>query len=342
MTETIETEDHLEEALSRPTAADVDAMRALDGDLLLLGVGGKMGPSLARLARRASDQAGVRRRIIGVSRFSEPGLAAGLQASGIETIPCDLADRVSLQALHDCPNVIFMTGRKFGSTGQEWLTWAMNVLVPAMAAERYRSSRIVVFSSGNVYPYTRPEDGGPAEDHPPGPVGEYAQSALGRERVLEFLSRRHGTSLAILRLNYAIEPRYGVLRDVADRVLRGEPVDLAMGYVNVIWQRDANSVALRAFAHCAAPPFVLNVTGPDTVRIRDVAERFGRAFGRTPTFVGVELGTALLSNAARCAELFGTPEMTLDGMIEAVAEWVRAGGKSLGKPTHYQERQGGF
>ncbi len=278
----IETEEQLEEALSRPSAADVDAMRALRGDVMLLGVGGKMGPSLARLARRATDEAGVRRRILGVSRFTEPGLAERLRASGVETLACDLLDRAALAALPDCPNVIFMTGRKFGSTGQPWLTWAMNVLLPAMAAERFRASRFVVFSSGNVYPLTRLEHGGPDEDHPPEPVGEYAQSALGRERMFQYFSERCGTQVAILRLNYAIDLRYGVLHDIAEKVYRREPVDLSMGVANVIWQRDANSVALRALAHCASPPFLLNLTGPEMVSVRQTALRFGRIFGVEP------------------------------------------------------------
>ncbi len=338
----IETEEQLEEALSRPSAADVDAMRALRGDVMLLGVGGKMGPSLARLARRATDEAGVRRRILGVSRFTEPGLAERLRASGVETLACDLLDRAALAALPDCPNVIFMTGRKFGSTGQPWLTWAMNVLLPAMAAERFRASRFVVFSSGNVYPLTRLEHGGPDEDHPPEPVGEYAQSALGRERMFQYFSERCGTQVAILRLNYAIDLRYGVLHDIAEKVYRREPVDLSMGVANVIWQRDANSVALRALAHCASPPFLLNLTGPEMVSVRQTALRFGRIFGVEPVFSGAEAPTALLNNASRCHALFGYPVVSLDQMIEWVARWIQRGGRSLGKPTHFEQRDGKF
>jgi nucleoside-diphosphate-sugar epimerase len=338
----IETEDQLEEALSRPIPADVDALRAMEGDILLLGVGGKMGPSLARLARRSSDEAGVRRRILGVSRFSEPGLRESLQASGVETIACDLLDREALAALPDCPNVIFMTGRKFGSTGQEWLTWAMNVYVPALCAERFRKSRLVVFSSGNVYPLTPPEHGGPTEDDPTGPVGEYAQSALGRERMFQHFSYVHGTPGVILRLNYAIDLRYGVLRDIADKVYHGRPVDLGMGMANVIWQRDANSVALRALAHCQSPPLVLNLTGPEMISVRQVALRFGRIFGVEPMLSGVEAETALLSNASRCHALFGYPSVSLEQMIEWVAHWVRLGGRSLGKPTHFEQRDGKF
>ena len=338
----IETEQDLEEALSRPSPADVEAASALDGDLMLLGVGGKMGPSLARLARRACHEAGVSKRIIGVSRFSNPGLAAELEHHGIEAISCDLLDRASLEALPDAPNVIFMTGRKFGSTGQEWLTWAMNVLVPAMVAERFRNSRIVAFSTGNVYPLTPVSSGGPAESDTPSPVGEYAQSCLGRERMFQYFSEKYSTAVAILRLNYAIDLRYGVLHDVAGKVWRREPIDVSMGFVNVIWQTDANSVALRAFARCEAPPFILNLTGPETISIRRVAEQFGRIFGIEPVFAGTEMQTALLSNAAECHRLFGRPQVSVEQMIRWVAHWIEIGGRSLDKATHYDRRDGKF
>lgn len=338
----IETEADLEEALSRPSDADVEAMRALEGDLVLLGVGGKMGPSLALLARHASAEAGVVRRIIGVSRFSTAGLAEQLRGAGVETISCDLLDREAVRALPEAPNVIYMTGRKFGSTGQEWLTWAMNVLAPAMAAERFARSRIVAFSTGNVYPLVPVASGGPTESDAAAPVGEYAQSSLGRERMFEYFSDRCGTPVALLRLNYAIDLRYGVLHDVARKVYSREPIDLSMGFANVIWQRDANSIALRALAHCQSPPFVLNVTGPEIVSIRRLGEQFGAIFGIEPIFAGRESETALLSNAARCRELFGPPTVSLDQMIRWVARWIELGGRSLGKPTHYEQRDGKF
>lgn len=335
-------EQELEDALSCPAPADVVALASLPGDILVLGAAGKMGPGLARLARRASEQAGVRRRVIGVARFAAPGVREALERDGIETIACDLLDRAAVSRLPACPNVVYMVGRKFGTADDRELTWATNVYAAALAAERFAGSRIVAFSTGNVYPLTPVASGGPREIGPTGPVGEYAESARGRERLLEFFSRRDGTPMAILRLNYAIEPRYGVVRDVADRVLRGEPVDLAMGHVNVIWQRDASAVALRAFAHCAVPPFVLNVTGPETVSIRAVATRLGELLGVAPRFAGEERETALLSNAARCHELFGPPTVPLARMIELVAEWVRRGGRGLGRPTHYEEREGRF
>jgi nucleoside-diphosphate-sugar epimerase len=301
-----------------------------------------MGPSLARLARRASVQAGTPRRIIGVARFTERGLAEALRADGIETIAADLLDRSALESLPDAPNVVFMAGRKFGSTGAEWLTWAMNTYLPGMVAERFRRSRIVAFSTGNVYPLTTPASGGPTEAHATGPIGEYAQSALGRERLFEHFSAQHGTPVVLLRLNYAIDLRYGVLRDLADKVSSGAPIDLGMGYVNVIWQRDANSAALRAFVHAQSPPLVLNLTGTEILAVRDLARRFGEIFGIEPVFRGVESETALLSNAWRCRDLLGPPQTGIDEMIQWVADWVRLGGRGLGKPTHFEQRDGRF
>ncbi len=340
-------EDELEDELSRPGEGDIAAMRALEGDLIVLGVSGKMGPSLAKLARRASDAAGGgrrgkgARRVIGVSRFSSRAVRADLEGHGIETIAVDLLDRAAVMSLPDCPNVVYMVGQKFGTSGDSALTWATNVHVAGLAAERFARSRIVAFSTGNVYPLTPVSGGGPCESDPTGPVGEYAHSALGRERILEYWSRRNATPMAILRLNYAIEPRYGVLRDIAGNVASGEPVDLAMGFVNVIHQRDANAIALRMLARCAVPPAVLNLTGPDTVSVRDIAERFGERLDRKPVFRGTEGETALLSNAALCREMFG-PLVAIDNMIEWVADWVREGGRDLGKPTHFDEREGRF
>ncbi|MCB1021247.1 MAG: NAD(P)-dependent oxidoreductase, partial [Acidobacteria bacterium] len=280
----IRNEEELEEALSRPTDADVEAMGALDGDLLLIGISGKMGPSMARLALRASEKAGVKRRVMGAARFSAPGSRDELEAIGVETIPCDLLDRKSVESLPDCPNVLYMVGQKFGTSSNQGLTWAVNSYAPAVACERFASSRIVAFSSGNVYPLTPVISGGPTEQDPVGPVGEYAQSALARERMFQYFSGRNGTKTAILRLNYAIDLRYGVLRDIADQVASETPIDISMGYANVIWQRDANSVALRAFAHVSSPPFLLNLTGSDTISTRAVAEKFGKLLGKEPQF----------------------------------------------------------
>lgn len=336
------TVEELDEALSRPSAADVEAMAALDGDLLILGASGKMGPSLAGLAKRASDEAGRRRRIIGAARFSSPGSREAIEKLGIEAAACDLLDRNALAKLPDCANVVFMTGHKFGTSENQPITWATNTYLPGMAAERFCKSRIVAFSSGNVYPLTKAASGGPDERHPTGPVGEYAMSALGRERMLEYFSVRNQTPVTILRLNYAIDLRYGVLRDIGEKVYKREPVPLAMGYANVIWQRDANSVALRAFAHCSVPPFVLNLTGPETISVRATAGQFGRAFGVEPVFQGTESETALLSNAALCTRMFGAPSVPVEQMVEWTAAWIAQGGQSLNKPTHFEQRDGAF
>ena len=332
----------LEDHLSRPTEADVAAMAALNGDLLILGVGGKMGPSLARLARRAADLAATRRRIVAVARFSSPDLVTELCSVGVESIACDLLEPGALTRLPEIPNVIFMAARKFGSSGAEHLTWAMNTFLPGLVAERYRNSRIVTFSTGNVYPLRSVAEGGATESTPVSPIGEYAQSALGRERMFEYGSAKWGTRVAILRLNYAVELRYGVLVDIGRAVFERRPVSLAMPYVNVIWQRDANSWCLRSFAHCQSPPFVLNITGPETLSVGEVANEFGKHFGIEPTFVHGDGSTALLNDAGRAQSLFGSPIATPTQMIEWIAHWIHEGGESLNKPTHFQTRDGKF
>jgi nucleoside-diphosphate-sugar epimerase len=332
----------LEELLSRPTPAVVDAVARLDGDLMLLGASGKMGPSLARLARRASDQVGVQRRVIAVARFSDARVRALLEADGIETVAGDLLDREQVARLPEAPNLIYMVGQKFGTSEDEARTWAVNAYLPGVIAERFPSARIVAFSTGNVYPFAAVESAGPDETDPTGPVGEYAQSALARERMLEFFSGKNATPMAILRLNYAVEPRYGVLREIADRVFGHRPVNVTMGWVNLIWQRDANGIALRALSDCSVPPLVLNVTGRPAHSVRWLAEQFGRRWGIELEFEGIEARTALLSNAARMEALFGAPEVGIEEMIERVAAWVEVGGRSLGKPTHFEARDGRF
>ena len=332
----------LETTLSEPTPAVVDALSTVAGDIVVLGAGGKMGPSLCRLAHRSLREGGKGNRVIAVARFSSGELRSDLEADGIETRQCDLVDAAQLAALPDAPNIIYMVGQKFGTSGEEARTWGLNAWVPGAVATRYAKSRIVAFSTGNVYPLTPTDLAGPSESHPTGPVGEYAMSALARERVLEFFSRRNGTPMAILRLNYAIEPRYGVLRDIADRVRAGEPVDLRMGWVNVIWQRDANAIALRALAACSSPPLVLNVTGRPAVSVRWLAEQFGKRWGLAPSFSGTEADTALLSDASRMETMFGAPPVGIEAMIASVAEWVEGGGHSLNKPTHFTSREGRF
>ena len=338
----IKTEAHLDACLSDPTDAVVAAMAALEGDLLILGVGGKMGPTLAMLAKRASDKAGTPKQVIGVSRFSEPTVREKLHRAGVQTITADLLAEDALQSLPDTRNVVLMAGRKFGATGNESLTWAMNSYLPGRVAERFRNSQLNVFSTGNVYPMTPIAQGGATEQTPTDPIGEYAQSCLSRERICAYFSSRHGTPMTILRLNYAIDLRYGILLDVAERVHTGTPVPLEMGNVNVIWQGDANAVALRAFAHCETPPAVLNVTGPETVSIRYLASRFAELFNTAPRFTGQESTTALLSNAARCHRWFGYPQVSLEQMIHWVADWVQRGGTTYRKPTHFEVRDGKF
>ncbi len=340
--EAITTIEDLEDLLSAPTPAVVEALAAREGDLIVLGAGGKMGPTLARMARRASDSAGSRRRVIAASRFGAGDAEARLRSHGVETMRCDLLDAAALAALPDAANVVWMTGLKFGSGGRESLTWAMNAWLPGAVCQRYRSSRVVAFSTGNVYGLTPVAGGGSVEDDPLRPVGEYALSCLGRERVFEHFSRTLGVPVVLLRLNYACELRYGVLADVARKVAAGEPIDLPMGHFNALWQGDANAWALQAFAHAASPPRVLNLAGPELISVRRVAEEFGRLLGRPPVLRGTESADAILSNSQAAVRLFGYPRVGVRQMTEWVARWVRDGGPSLDKPTHFEVRDGAF
>ena len=330
------------EELLQPSKALIQDIRQIDGDIMILGVGGKMGPSMARLARAAIEEAGVSKRVIGVSRFSEAGLRESLEADGIETIAADLLDRSALDALPETPNVLYLAGTKFGTTGKEYFTWAMNCYLPGLVAEKFKDSNIVAFSTGNVYPLTPLTMGGAPEDFHPSPLGEYAQSCLGRERLFEYGAHKYGTKALIYRLNYANDVSYGVLLEIAKSVMEGRPVDLAMGHVNVIWQQDADEIAIRSLLHCSNPVKLLNVTGPETAAVRWIATEFGKLLGKEPLFEGEEQPTALLSNSAECFRLFGYPQVTLKQMIEIDAAWLLAGGKTINKPTHFQERKGNF
>ena len=339
----INTESELEELLSRPDPETVSAVSALDGGLLILGAGGKMGPSLARLAKRAVGAGGSNKRVIAVARFTNEKLPSDLAAIGVEVIACDLLEPGALHRLPDVPNVVFMAARKFGTAGGEHFTWAMNTFLPGLVAERFRKSRIVAFSTGNVYPLRALAEGGASETTPVGPIGEYAQSALGRERMFEYGSALWQTPITILRLNYAVELRYGVLVDIGRTVFERRPVDLRMPAVNIIWQGDANSWCLRSFAHCQSPPTVLNMTGPETLSVRELAVQFGHQFGIEPTFVSApEASSALLSNVSKACSLFGKPSIRPEQMIEWIANWIRDGGPMLNKPTHFQTRDGKF
>lgn len=329
----------LENELSRPNDADCSFMRELEGDVLVLGAGGKMGPSLALRARRAADQAGPSRRILAASRFAVGEEQRQLTGCGVDAIACDFLDRDQIARLPDCANILFLVGRKFGSTENMPLTWVTNTLAPAFVAERFRGSRMVAVSSGNVYPLA---SSGCTEKTPPAPVGEYAQSVLGRERVFEYFCNRYRTPVAIIRLNYAVDLRYGVLLDIGRRVWQQRPVPLAMGSVNVIWQGDANSMVLRALALASAPPRVLNVAGPETLRVRWIAERFGELFDIEPRFEGDEAETALLNDSALCCGLLGPPSRNAGQLIQWQAEWIRAGLPTLDKPTGFEVRDGAF
>ncbi len=334
--------EQLEELLSEPTAGAVQSLAAIDGDLLLLGVGGKMGPTLARMARRAMDAAGVKRRVIGVSRFSDAGLQSRLQSWNVETIRGDLLDSAFVDALPDAAGVVFMTGRKFGSTGDEPLTWAMNVWLPTLVCRRFAASRIAAFSTGNVYPLVDVASGGSVETDALLPVGEYGMSGLGRERMFEHFSRSQGTPVSIIRLNYACELRYGVLVDIAARVFAGEAVDLSIPYVNVIWQADANAMALCSLADSATPAHIINVAGPEKLRIREVAETFAARFGKPIRFTGEEGSAALLNDSTLAMKKYGPPRVTADQLINAIADWIASGGEMLGKPTHFEVTDGRF
>ena len=340
--DSIQSVDQLEELLSRPTPEVVDTMRRLDGDLIVLGVGGKIGPTLARMARRATDEAGVARRIIGVSRFSDTALEDHLRLHRIASVRCDLLDRRQLESFPEVENVLFLAAMKFGSTGNEPATWAMNSYLPGLVAEKYARSRIVAYSTGNVYPLSAVDGCGSAETDLTGPIGDYAMSCVGRERIFSHFSRSLGTPMSLVRLNYAHEMRYGIMVDIARQVLDGCTIDLAMGHFNAVWQGDSNAMTLRAFDCTASPPTVVNIAGPDVLSVRCVAEEFGRLLDRPVTFSGTESPDALLSDGRRGYELLGRPATGVDQMIRWIADWQLRGGLTLNKPTHFQTRDGKF
>jgi len=336
--EKIENEQQLDELLSRPRKELVDFVAKLSGDILIIGAGGKIGPSLARMAQRAIQSAGTEATVMAVDACK----LDALRAEGIETRQLDLLDPAGLAKLPKAPNVIYMAGRKFGSTGDEPTTWAVNTLLAGDVARTLGQARVVAFSTGCVYPIMHVETGGATEQTPPAPVGEYAMSCLGRERAFDYASAKAGLKVVHLRLNYAVELRYGVLADIAGRVWRGEPIDLATGFANVIWQGDVCNIALLSLALASSPPAALNVTGPETVSIRRLAKRFGELMGREPVFNGSENGMGYLSNASRAAKLFGLPRVGLERVTRWTADWIRRGGRTLDKPTHYETQDGKF
>ncbi|WKA27155.1 NAD-dependent epimerase/dehydratase family protein [Bradyrhizobium roseum] len=328
----------LDDLLCRPSQALIDDLRKVDGDIMVLGVAGKMGPTLAGLAKAAAPE----RRVIGVARFSDPAVEDWLQARGIETIHCDLLDEDAIKALPKAPNVVFMAGRKFGAEGDLSLTWAMNSHVPALVAQAFATSRIVAFSTGCVYPFVPVDGKGAKEDMAPNPPGEYAQSCVGRERMFEYFSRKHATPGRLFRLNYAIDMRYGVLHDIASKVLQGKPIDVSLGHVNFIWQGDASAQALRCLAHCETPTSPINVSGHKILAVRDLAARFGQRFGRAPEIVGTEEPTAWLTDTSQAVKLFGLPIVDTEQLISWTADWVSRSMPSLGKPTKYEVRDGRY
>jgi NAD-dependent epimerase/dehydratase family protein len=338
----ISSETELEDLLAHPSEEDIATVARLEPDILILGAGGKMGPSLARRVQRAAARAGNGSRVLAVSRFSSREAQTELEAGGVSTLACDLLSGPAITGLPRFPNVLYLAGRKFGTTDRTDITWATNTVVPARVAEHFADSRMVVFSTGNVYPLVPATGPAPTEADAPAPVGEYAQSCLGRERVVEYVSREDGLRALMFRLNYAVDLRYGTLVDIARKVHAEEPIDLGVGYFNAIWQGDANSYALRSLEHCASPPAVLNVTGPDRISTRECAEWFGRFFGKAPRFVSEEGTLALLSDSTLCRTLLGEPQVPLPVLRQWVAHWVRDGGSTLNKPTHFEVTDGRF
>ncbi len=338
----ISDEKALEDLLSEPSDTLIEMMKRLEGDILILGAAGKMGITLGRMAVRAVKKSGAKRKVIGVARFTDSDSQRRLEQGGVETIRCDLLNRHGVEQLPSVENVVFMAGRKFGSQGNLNLTWAMNVLMPSIVAERFTDSRIAAFSTGCVYPFVTPSTGGCTEETPPAPVGEYAQSCLGRERVFGYYSDVNGVRVCLIRLNYAIDLRYGVLHDIARKVWRGEPVDVSMGWFNAIWQGDANNQALLCLEHCVSPSAILNITGPEIIPVRWVAQELAQALGKQPKITGMESETAWLNNSNKALSLFGSPRVSLSTMIQWTADWIKKGGRSLEKPTHFEVRDGKY
>ena len=338
----IHSEEELDEVLSRPSTALIASVRQLRSPLLVLGASGKMGPSLCVLARRAAQAAGNGLTVTAVSRFSAPRGRDWLEARGVRTLAADLLERRSFEDLPEAANIVYLIGLKFGTQQNPSLTWAVNTLVPSLVAERYPKARIVALSTGNVYPFAPAKSQGATEQDAPAPVGEYAGAALARERVFEYHSRKLGIPIVLLRLNYAADLRYGVLVDIAEKVWKNEPIDLSAGYLNCIWQGDANDMILRAFDLASTPPAIFNLTGPSALSVRKLASRFGELMGRPVNTIGKEEATALLSNSARLCAKLGQPSTPLDRVIEWTANWVAHGGATLGKPTHFDSRSGQY
>ncbi len=340
--ETIANEEMLEERLSKPRIELIEMMKKLEGDFMIIGIAGKMGTTLGRMAKRAAEEAGVKKKFYGVARFTDNSAMKNIEKWGIEAIRCDLMDREAVSRLPKVANVIYMAGKKFGTNGDEDTTWAMNTVVPAYVCEHLKESRIVAFSTGCVYPLVGVDSCGCTEKNLPEPVGEYAQSCLGRERVFTYFSKINKTPVLLYRLNYAVDLRYGVLYDVGSRIWEGKPVNSSVQHFNVIWQGDANNYALMSLGICKSPPEILNVTGPETISLSYIAELFGKTFNKPISFEGNIGNKAYLNNASKAFSLFGYPEVSLEKMVNWQAGWIMNGGKSLGKPTHFEVNNGKF
>ena len=336
------TEEKLDQLLSEPSDALVEDIKKIKGDIMVLGAGGKMGPTLCVLAKNAIEKAGIEKRVIAVSRFTDPFATELLHKQGVETISCDLLNHEQLNALPEVENVIYMAGRKFGTDGSEWQTWAMNATLPAFVAEKFQKSNIVVFSSGNIYPIVPLSSGGCTEKDKVGPIGEYAMSCLARERAFEYAANHYGTKVFMYRLNFAVDLRYGVLYDMAEKIMSGTPIDISTPVLNCIWQGSANEIAIRGLLHAEAPAKIMNVTGPETVSIQKAAKMLGEYLDKEPIFVNEPGTDAYINDASLAMETFGYPAVSIKTLIRWQAEWILDGGRSLGKPTHFEERKGSY
>jgi len=340
--EKINNEAALEEFLSTPGPETIEMFSRTDGDIMFLGIGGKIGPTLAGMAIRACKAAGVTKQIYGVSLFKADQERKHIEEMGIQTIQGDLLDTDFLKSLPKVKHVFFLAGMKFGSEENISLTWAVNTYLPALVADHFKESNIVAFSTGCVYPLVSKETGGSLESDLPLPLGEYAQSCLGRERMFEYGSKLNQTRTCLIRLNYSVELRYGVLVDIAMKVKNREAIDLSMGYFNVIWQGDMNNMVLRSLEQCASPARILNITGEHILSVREVALEFGKLFKVEPEFVNEEAKTALLNNAGEAFRLFGRPEVSTKQMILWIANWLKEERAILDKPTHFEVRDGKY
>lgn len=335
-------EMQLDEALSTPSEALVQELSGLDGDILILGAGGKVGPTLSVMARRAVEKSGKQKKVVAVSRFTDPLVVELLRREKVEALSADLTDAGQVAALPKIKNIIYMAGRKFGTAGSACETWEMNVAVPTLVTRHFGDARYVVFSTSNVYPFSKPESGGCDESVEPSPIGEYAISCLGRERIFEYAARHYGAKVLHFRLSYAVDLRYGVLYDLCRWIMEGEPVPLGVPAFNCVWQRYVNEVALRSLRLCSSEAESLNVTGPETVSVRHAATRLAALLGKTASFAGSEGERGILCNSQKCVSLFGYPDMGIEELMRRQAEWVLQGGRQLGKPTHFEEQKGKF